>query len=101
MSFMKPWKQNNSEMKARSQARSCSHPYVTPGVHLANFPILCCLLASVNASNLVIFLAKIIAFQVNFSAKKEATQLEFIKASKSGFYSSLSTFASKLPGFDY
>jgi len=69
-----------------------------PGVPLAGYPILCYLLASIIASILVIFLVKMIALQVRFSAKKEATQLDFIKALKSGFYSSLFSFASKLPG---
>ena len=45
------------------------------------------------------FLAKVISLQVSFSAKKEARQLDFIKAPKSGFCSSLSGFASKLPSF--
>jgi len=59
------------------------------------------LLASIIASILVIFLAKMIALQVSFSVKKEARQLDFIKAPKSGFYSSLSDFPSKLPGLEY
>jgi len=59
------------------------------------------MLAGIIASILVIFLLKMIALQVSFSAKKEARQLDFIKALKSGFYSSLSSFASKLSGLEY
>jgi len=59
------------------------------------------LLASIIAGILVIFLVMLIALQVSFSAKKEARQLDFIKALGSGFYSSLSSFASKLPGLEY
>jgi len=65
------------------------------------YPILYYLLASIISSILVIVLVKMIALQVSFSAKKEARQLDFIKALKSGFYSSLSSFVSKLPGLEY
>jgi len=91
MSFVKHWKRTKSERNARSQARLCSHSCVTPSVHPVNCPVLCYLLANVYASILVIFLVDFIAFQVIFSTKKEATQLELIKAPKSGFYSNLSS----------
>ena len=42
-----------------------------------------------------------IALQIIFSTKKEERQLDFIKERKSGFYSNLSSFASKLPGLEY
>jgi len=59
------------------------------------------LLASIIATILVIFLAKMIALQVIFSAKKESRQLDFIKARKSGFCSSLFGFTSKLSGLEF
>jgi len=54
------------------------------GAHPVNCPVLWCKLASLNASILVIFLADILALQVSFSTKKEALNLEFIKALKLG-----------------
>ena len=76
-------------------------PCVTLDVHPVHCPILCCKFASFNASILVIFVANILALQASNSTKKEASNLEFIKAFKLGVFLSLFRIAPLLPGLDY
>ena len=85
---------------ARLGARSCSGPCATLGAHPINCPVLWFKLASLNASILVIFLAGILALQVSFPTKKEALNLELIKALKSGLKLSLSSFAPSFTRLD-
>ena len=107
-SFFKLWKYNQKKHptvnlwpSARAHTRACTQLCATSGAHPTSYPILCCLLASFLASNLVTFLHKVIALQVSSSAKKEAKQLEFIEEPKSVIYASLSRFDAKLLGLDF
>jgi len=74
--------------------RSCAQGRNVPRSSLCFCPVLRPVFANPFAFILVIILADLLALEVSFPAKKEAFNLELIKALKSGLNLSLSSFTS-------
>ena len=80
--------------------RACAQGRNKPRLNLCFCPVLRPIFANPFALILVIILADLLALEVSFPEKKEAFNLELIKALKSGLSLSLSSFTSSFTRLD-